>query len=254
MSIYRLLGEVNLKPSTALKITIFLMSLMSNFHEIQAQFKVFSTQPELRIRYSDPIWLKILVLLCFWPIWILFAGHCWILFVGLHELLNLRFWQAIQIFSYNTNNLWNVLFFAFTFFLLGVASKVLLWVQLGITELYATRESLTIIGRWRLLGISHETSVLANDIRYFNQFLNRSGEGDSWELEVVRNQRLSDKDGSSPSWFAAERVSADMVTRINYKTVVLYSHGSPNPSYWLGRVLADFYQVEFRSTTGSNGT
>jgi hypothetical protein len=98
-----------------------------------------------------------------------------------------------------------------------------------------------------LLGMSHKTSVLASHIRYFNQFLERGSKSDSWALEVVTNQRLFDKDVSIPAGIPAKWVTADLVTRMNYKTVNLYSQNTPSSSYWLGRVLAEFYRVEFRS-------
>lgn len=221
---------------------------MSNLNEIPSEFQVFSTEPVLRIRYLYSKWLRILLLLFLSPFLLLFTGHCLTLFLGLHEILNFRFWQAIQVLSYNGDNVWSVLLFFFTFFLLGTAACLWLWLLLGITELHATRESLTIIHRWRLLGISHKTSVLGSHIRYFNQFLDKSSEGDSWALEVVTNQRLFDKDVSIPPWMLpAKWVTADLVTRMNYKTVNLYSQNTPSSSYWLGRVLAEFYRVEFRS-------
>jgi hypothetical protein len=222
---------------------------MLNLNKIPSEFQVFSTQPYLRIRYSIPLWAKILHGLFLLPFLILFALNCWILFGVLHEILNLRFWQAIQILSYDTNNPWFVLGFVFTFFLLGVASGVWLWCLLGVIELHATRESLTII--YRLLGISRRISVLAGNIRYFNQFLDRS-EGDSWELEIVTNQRLSDKNLSFPAWFPAKWMSEDILTRMNYKTIHLCAYSKPNPSEWLGKVLADFYKVEFQSTDRAN--
>lgn len=226
------------------------MSLMSKLNNIPREFQVLSTQPELRIRYFSRISHKICFLLFFLPFFALFTGHCLILLFGLHEVLNLRFWQAVQVLNYNTNNPWSVLTFVFSFLLLGVASCTGLWLLLGVTELQAVRESLTII--YRLLGMSREIPISTDDIQYFNQFLNRNSEGDSWDLEVVTNQRRSDRIQSFPAWIPAKWVSADMVTRMNYKTVHLYAHTSPNPTEWLGSLLADFYKVEFQATSQSN--
>lgn len=228
------------------------MSLMSNLNKIPNEFRVLSTQPELRIRYFSRILHKTFFLLFFLPFFVLFTGHCLMLLLGLYEVLNLRFWQAVQVLAYNTNNPWSVLMFVFSFLLLGVVSWTGLWLLLGITELQAVRESLTII--YRLLGLSRKIPVSTDDIQYFNQFLNRNDEGDSWDLEIVTNQRRSDRIQSFPAWVPAKWVSVDMVTRINYKTVHLYAHTNPNPTAWLGRLLADFYRVEFQSTSQSSNS
>lgn len=219
---------------------------MSYFKDTPSVFQVLSTQPELKIRYLIKTSHKIFLFLFFSPFLVIFAGHCWILLLVLHELFNLRLWQAVQVFSCNYGNFWYApLLFVFTFFILGMPWGVVLHTILGSTELHATSESITII--YRLLGMSFKNSVLASDIRYFNQFLKRD-DCDSWELEVVTSQRLYDKEQSFPAWFPASWVSEDMVTRMNYKTVLLCRYVSPNPSYWLGKILADFYKIEFRAS------
>ncbi|WP_414529436.1 hypothetical protein [Nodularia chucula] len=123
----------------------------------------------------------------------------------------------------------------------------MVWGILGITQLHATQESLTII--YQLLGMYRKISVLATNISYFNQFLNKSSEGDSWDLVVVTNHKLYDKDLSFPAWFSAKWVSADMLIRMNYQTISLCAYTSYHPSEWLGKVLAEFYQVEFKSNS-----
>jgi hypothetical protein len=212
---------------------------------------VLSTKPELRIQYLMPLGSRILPFFFFLPFCVLFIGHLWILFLAVREIANLRFWQAMQMLGYNSNAPWNILLFVFSFSLLGVAFGTWLWCILGVTEVGATHKSLTI--SYKLLGFSRNISVLSRNIRYFNQFLNIS-ESTSWDLEVVTNQRLSDKYQSFPVWDLANRVSPDRVTRLNYKTIPLYTHTNPNPSKWLGRVLADFYIVEFQSTAQSKNS
>jgi hypothetical protein len=223
---------------------------MNNFNQIPPDFKVFSTEPELKIRYSTGVADKCCLLIFFILFFFIFAGHCFILLWGLYELLNLHFSQAIQIWSYDSNNIWSMLMFFGTLFLLGFVSWALVWGILGVTQIHATQESLTII--YQLLGTSRKISVLATNISYFNQFLNRSSEAESWDLEIVTKQKLYATDISYPRWFPAKFISEDDVIRMNYKTINLYGHTHPHPSEWLGKVLADFYQVEFKSTFDSN--
>lgn len=226
------------------------MNLMSNLNQIPREFRVLSTQPELRIRYSNRISHQICLSLLLLPFSLLFIGHSWILLSGLYEILNLRVWQGIQIFSYDTGNFWFVLTFVFAFFGLGVVFWFGLWSLLGVTKIHASFDSLTI--SYNLLGMSHKISVLTKDIKYLNQFLNKNSEGNCWDLEIVMNLKTSNKDWSFPAWFPAKWVSEDMVIRMNYKTIHLYAHANPNPSEWLGNVLADFYRVGFQSTAQSN--
>ncbi|MBD2364336.1 hypothetical protein H6G36_24675 [Anabaena minutissima FACHB-250] len=223
---------------------------MSNFNQIPSEFKVFSTEPELKIRYSTGVAAKGCLLIFFIPFFFIFAGHCFGLLSGLYELLNLRFSEAIQLWSYNTNNIWSMLMFFGMLFLLGFTSWAFVWGILGVPQIHATQESLTII--YQLLGMSHKISVLATNISYFNQFLNRTGEADSWDLEIVTKQKLYATDRSYPRWFPAKLISEDGLIRMNYKTINLYGHSHHHPSEWLGKVLADFYQVEFKSTFDSN--
>ncbi len=218
---------------------------MSNLNKIPGEFRVLSTQPELRIRYHSRIWLKALMLLMFLPFFFVFLGHMWIILFAFYEMVHFRIWQGINLFSYDTGNPWFFLIFLFTFGLLSVVCWAALWALLGVTEIDAKSDSLTI--SYRLLGISRKTSFLTRDIRYFNQFLDKSSEGNSYHVEVVTNQRLFNEDRTLPAWFPAKWISADMSTRMNYKTINLYGHPNSKPSEWLGRILADFYRVEFKS-------
>jgi hypothetical protein len=225
---------------------------MYNLDRIPREFQVFSTQPEIRIRYRISLGIKILFFLVLLPFFVLFTGHCFLLFLGLHAILNGRFWEGIQIFVYNSNNPWFILVFIFSLLLLSLASFFWLYLLLGITELYATDRSLTIT--YKMLGMFYKKSLLTSDIGYFNQFLNKTGEADSWDLEAISKRRISDKNISFPAWVPAKWISADMVTRMNYKTMRLYSHANPYPTEWLGRVLANFYRVEFRLTAPANSS
>ena len=222
---------------------------MSNLNNIPSEFQLLSTKPELRIQYLMPLGSRIFLFLFFLPFFVVFILHLWSLFLAVRELANLRFWQAMQMLGYNSNDPWQILLFVFTFSLLGAAFGSGMWCILGVTEVCATHQSLTI--SYKLLGFSRNISVSSRNIRYFNQFLNTSSEGYFWDVEVVTNQRRFDKYQSFPVWIPAK---PDMVTRLNYKTIPLYSHTNPNPSKWLGRVLADFYRVEFQSTAQSKNS
>ncbi|BAY82171.1 hypothetical protein NIES267_16500 [Calothrix parasitica NIES-267] len=169
---------------------------MFNPTDIPKQFKVFSIQPDLRISFSGPIWSKMFFSIFLLPFVALFVGHLIFICLGLYEILHLDLEKAIDFFSYGTNNFWYLLMFVFTFSLLSVATWYWLWVIFGFHEIRATEESLTTISK--MLGMSWKKSVLTKEIRYFNQFLKRDGEGDTWDLEIVTNQKLFDKEQSYP--------------------------------------------------------
>lgn len=215
---------------------------MSNLNHIPPQFKVFSLEPEMKIKYSNGVAAKGCFLIFSIPFLVTFAGNCFILVLGLYELLNFRFAEAIQIWSYESNNIWSMLTFFGTLFIFGLFSGIMVWGILGVTEIHATQESLTII--YQLLGMSRKISVLVSNINYFHQFLNRSNESESWDLEVITKQKRYDKYMSYSRWVPTNFISQDDLIRMNYKTINLYSHTNPYPSQWLGKILADFYQVE----------
>ncbi|RAM49851.1 MAG: hypothetical protein C6Y22_20265 [Hapalosiphonaceae cyanobacterium JJU2] len=218
---------------------------MSNFNKIPSQFQIFSAYPSLRIRIITQISQKILFLIFSLPSFVFFAGHCLILLSGLNQVLNLHFWQAFQIFSYNTNNSCFVLIFVLGFFVFAIATLFGLWSILGITELHANYESLKII--YGLLGTSYEISILASNIKYFNQYCHRCDELNSWNLEIVTNQIRFHKNLLFLVWIFQNWISANTLTPMKFKTIYICSYTKPNPSHWLGKVLADFYKVEFRS-------
>jgi hypothetical protein len=225
---------------------------MSNLNEIPREFQILSTQPELRIRCSSRIrgWGKIFFLIFFLPFCFLFIRHALLLVDGLYEILHLRLWQAIQLFTYKTGNLWAIPTFFFAFFGLGFVVFYLLWLILGVTEVYARSDYLTI--RYELLGLSRKVSLLTNDIEYFNQFLNENSEGHTWDLEVVTNRKYSKEDRTFASWVPVKMISEDMLVRLNYKTIHLYADTDSNLSGWLGNVLANFYRIRFQSIAQPN--
>ena len=223
---------------------------MSNLNQIPREFQVLSTQPELRIRYSSQGCDNLFSFLFLLPFVVLFIGHSLLLLHGLYEILHLRLWRGMQILTYYTGNPWHILMFFFTFFLLGFVSWLWLWSLLGVTEIHANYDSLTVI--YRLLGISHKVSIPAKDIKYFNEFLNKDSENPTCNLEIVTSQKYSEEDRAFPAWFPTRLISEDLVVRINYKTIHLYTLITSNSTEWLGSVLANFYKVRFQSIAQSN--
>jgi hypothetical protein len=215
-------------------------------------FKVLSTQPDLRIRYGYPIWLRILLLVFFLPFLAFLIGDqlslLFKLLLGLNEILHMRFGQGMQVFAYNVRGSWSNLFDFFAYLATGAlsvaASFYMLWLVLGVTEIHAHYSSLAIT--YKLLGMSRKMLIAAEDIQCFRQFVNQSGESNSWDLEIVSNQRFFPEDQAVPAWFP-EKWTRDTMTRMGCKKIRLYAYPSSRPSKWLGGVLADFYGVRFIS-------
>jgi hypothetical protein len=217
---------------------------MTNFDHIPKEFRVFSKQPDLRIKYSRQTFHKLLFLIFLLPFFALFIGHVWTFLHGLYEILHLRFQQGIHMFSYGTGNPWSIFQFFFALFGLGFASCYGLWVLLGVVEVHAAHDSLTI--SHKLLGMSQTTSVLAENIQYFKQSLRNSGDESSWDLEIITNQQAFKQDVSLPAWFPAKWITEDMKIRMNYRVIHIGSYANCHLSEWLGSVLADFYKVKFQ--------
>lgn len=219
---------------------------MQTFNYVPREFKLRSVEPELVIQYIRPLWRRAVFLLMLSPFIALFISHCVIFLLAMKALITLEIGQSIHALSYSTDNPFHVLTFVFTFLLLGGISWYGVDSALTATELRATNEEilLTYMMLWR----SYEVSIPSNRITYFHQFLNRdSVNGDSWSLEAVTNQRLSNKINSLPTWLSTKRNSEALATRLNYRVVNLFKHSGRTPVVWLGKVLSDFYGVEHRS-------
>jgi hypothetical protein len=223
---------------------------MSSRNRIYREFHVLSTQPNLRIRYSKEIWIKIALLPFFFLCSVFFIAHGRVLLYGLYEILHLRLWQALKVLSYNTGSFWSVPTFFFAFSGLGAIFWYMLWFLLGVSEINATCSSLTI--RYELLGLSRKVSLPVNDIEYFSQFVKENGDGHTWDLEVVTNQKYFKEDRTFAAWIPAKNISEDMLVRLNYKTIHLYTGTDSSLSEWLGNTLANFYRVRFQSVAQSN--
>ena len=225
---------------------------MANVSTVPREFKVLSTQPNLQIRYAHPIWFRIFLLPVFLPFLALFVGVqlslLFKLLLGLNEVLHMRFWLEMQVFAYGVRDSWSNLrnfFEHLAIVALSVAASLyMLWRLLGVTEIHAHYNSLGIT--YKLLGMSRKTSIVAEDIQCFRQFLNQSGDSNSWDLEIVSSQRYFLEDQAVPAWFH-EKWTRDSMNLMGCKKIRLYSSPRSSPSKWLGSVLADFYGVRFIS-------
>lgn len=218
------------------------------FLNIPSQFIVISTQPELIIVDKPNLTGKIFSTIFMLPFVILFIGHCFILIYALLIILTFNFRNFLYILSYGKDNFLYVFVFIFTFFLLLVAASSTLVSLFGKgRKIHATLQSLTIIDRsWLAEKFDREVSVLAENIDYFKRFhLSDGMTGDSWKIEVITNQKLYDQDVSFPSWFPQGWITQDLLTKINYQTIEIFSFSHPRSVDWLGKVLAEFYSVDY---------
>ena len=218
------------------------------FLNIPSQFKVLSTQPELIIiDKPNPIG-KITLTIFMLPFVILFIGHCFMLIYGLFAILTFNFREFFYIISYGKDDFFYIFVFVFTFLLLLVAASSALVSLFGQgRKIHATLQSLTIIDRFGFGGkFDREVSILAENIDRFKRFhLSDGVNGDSWKIEVITNQKLYDRDVSFPSWFPQRWITQDLLTKINYQTIEIFSFSHPRSVDWLGKVLAEFYSVDY---------
>ena len=219
--------------------------------KVPRQFKVLSTQPELKIRYVDRIGEKMMFFLLFFPFILIFSEHIRILLSGLYEIFHLRLWTGIQILSYGSGNPWHIMWFILMFGF-GVPSWLVIWQLLGQTEIRASHDMLTI--SYRLLWLSHEIFCGIRDIEYFNQLSRKGSEGEIyWELEIVTNRNISRKFPTLPVWMRP-LLPPEKTTQKNHQIIYLYYHSTPEPIHWLGNILADFYSVRFQPIVKSEHT
>lgn len=218
---------------------------MSNFSEVPLGFRVLSTHPDLRIRFHHSIGSRILMGCFVLPFFVLFILHAAALLRAVHHAFNFQFEQALLALCYGANNFWAVLLFIFVFALLSIISWAGVWSLLGRTKLQAAHDSLVVV--YKLLGFTVQKRISSHTIEYFNQFDNSNSVNDSWVLEAVTHEKRFQQDLEYPSW-----IPADTMTRSTYKTIHLYTSDNSDQTAWLGRVLAEFYGVEFRSVNQSN--
>ncbi len=199
-----------------------------------AQFQIVSTESELIIRYASSRLRRIIGSIVILISTIVVTVICISIVAELFSPYpNYRSLSRIPF----------IIFFA-------IWAYVGLWLKFGVSESIVTDDALTVIHKMR--GVAHQKKILASHISYFNKFLshtynaNTNTASSAWVLAVMTNQKRSKKYRSVLNWIPKKLISASMVAKLEYQTVYIYAHGDPNPVDWLGKVLADFYQVELR--------
>jgi hypothetical protein len=194
------------------------------------QFQVMATQPELRIRYSASRARRIIGSIIILISTIVVTVICISIVANLFS-------------NYYRSGIPFIIFFA-------IWAYVGLWLKFGVSELIVTDDALTVIHKMR--GVAHQKKISASHISYFNKFLshtynaNTNTASSAWVLAVMTNQKRSKKYRAVLNLIPKKLISASMVANLEYQTVYIYAHGDRNPVDWLGKVLADFYQVELR--------
>lgn len=214
---------------------------MQNVNSIPAGFRILAETPVLQIKFRSQANKCLIVFLL--PFIALFLCYTWLLILMLYEILHLNLWQEYQKLPNLIGSYWLLLF---GFLLLSVFSSFALWHIFGITYFQASHNSLIIVKQ--LFTMRLRISIPSPAIQYFNQ-MKDGGEGMdsflSWGLEIITNQRIYERSISLPSWFPG------LSDREMYRTVMLLDKQSIDKSDWLGRVLADFYDVNYRGLTTS---
>jgi hypothetical protein len=212
---------------------------MLSVDSIPTGFRILSETPVLRIKFHSQANGCMIVFLL--PFIAMFLGYVWLLILTLYEILNLSLWQVFQKLPNAIGNYW---WFVFGFLLLSVPTFFALWHIFGMTHFQVSHESLIIVKQLFIIRV--KKNIPSPAIRYFNQ-IKDGGEGmdsfPSWGLEIITNQRIYERSISLPSWLP------ELSDRQIYKTVMLLDRQSIDKSDWLGRVLADFYEVDYRSLT-----
>jgi hypothetical protein len=199
-----------------------------------AQFQVVSTKPELIIRYASSRLRRIIGSIVILISTVVVTVICILIVAKLFSPY--PDYRSLSQVPY-------VIFFA-------IWAYVGLWLKFGVSELIVTDDALTVIHKMR--GITHQKKISASHISYFHKFLshtynaNTNTASSAWVLEIMTNQKRSKQYRSVLNWIPKKLISASMVARLEYRTVYIYAHGDTSPVNWLGKVLADFYQVELR--------
>jgi hypothetical protein len=212
---------------------------MLGLNSSPAGFRFLSERPDLQIKYRSQLnGCLILFLLPFIYMFLLFVGA---LISLIYEILHLSLWKVFQQLPNTIGNYW---WFPFCFFLFSAPTFFALWHIFGITCFQASHESLIIIKQ--LFVIHLKINIPSTAIRYFSQ-IKDGGEGEdsfpSWGLEVILNHGIYERNISLTSWLP------ELSDRRICKTVMLLDRQSIDKSNWLGKVLADFYEVDYRNLT-----
>jgi hypothetical protein len=188
---------------------------MLSTNRVPAGFRIISETPDLWIRYRSKGTSCIVAFLV--PFALMFIGFLLSGIFTLQEALQVGFWQSIR--TLIEGGIWNLLrigWFFFCLWLLGIPTLLMLWFIFGITEFRASQDSLVVVHR--LLGFSSKEQIPSHTIQSFLQSKDGGENGDSF-----------------PSWGLS----------IANQKVGLLARQPIEKSDWLGRVLADFYRVQF---------
>lgn len=214
--------------------------------KIPQGFKILSESPVLVIQYCEKpslypiqIFLTKIILVLNIPIFII----CSLLFIKSlvdaipNNILEIDFWQVIQ--NYLTSkiqpDLSSFLFLiGFHYFIGVIISAIIiyqsLWSLWGISEFRVFPEKLIV--SHQLLGISRTHLILRDSLLYFQEY-----------QILIRTRRLRHK--RYPCWTLKVITNQRIFFFFRSKIVLLDRRLSMTQSYWLGTVLADFYQVKF---------
>lgn len=206
--------------------------MLSN-DNIPKGFKILSESPILVIQYRDKLFynsinlfFNVLIALLLISLFILV---CWLLRESLstlpHRILQPDFWEINQkeLFQDSGVSLPDLfLLISFTY-LISTTIYGVVWTILGKTEFRAFPEKLIV--SHQLFGISRTHLIPSKSLLYFKQYPLRSDSGIcGWGLKAITNQRR--------------------IFLFRSKIVLVYEKPIKH-SDWLGKVLADFYKVEF---------
>ena len=216
------------------------MNQILNPDNIPSGFRIIQKPPELQIEYrSKPNGCVIVLILPLAVLSLMYAvlslGYVVVGFILLSEAINdipnLGLLRSVQNWLHSLN-WWDLLGCISASLLFGVIAHYLMWKSFGVTNFLASRNRL-IIDR-NLFGMHSTKNIASIHVKYFER-VNTGGEGKidmdpgpNWGLRLITNQK---------SKIFAKKV-------ISYELIALGA--SVESSDWLGRMLADFYQVEFR--------
>lgn len=189
---------------------------MLSTNQIPAGFRILSETTVFWIRYRSKGTGGIIAFMI--PFVLLFISFLVSGIVRLHAALQVGFWQSIRILI--DGGIWSLLsvgWFLFCLWLLSTPTLLMLWFIFGITEFRASPDSFIVIHQF--LGFSSKEQIPSHTIQSFVQIKDGGENMDSfpsWRLFVIANQKVG-----------------------------LLARQPIEKSDWLGRVLADFYKVQF---------
>jgi succinate dehydrogenase/fumarate reductase cytochrome b subunit len=119
------------------------------------------------------------------------------------------------------------------------------WCIFGITEYRASGDRLLI--RQKIFSFDRETHVLSHSIRYFEQTQTEDGMSPTlWNLNIMTNKEILAIERDRFMWKSKWMRKAMIERRKDLQRILLISDCQIENSHWLGRILADFYNVKFR--------